>query len=295
MGVLNDDGLIYLWTKITNKIADALEGYLTKITADNTYAAKTEATQSASGLMSANDKKKLDGVSIGANAYTHPTGSGNKHIPSGGASGQILKWSADGTAAWGEDKDTIYETFGYAARYDGGTSGLVPAPESIGKPNGFKILSADHGWVNLTKEVNQTGSYVSLNINSQADARNDASNTTPPHMSFQIDAATSSKSGVMTSEMYTKLNALPTNDTLETTYAKKTDITNIYTYKGSIADASKLPTSGQKVGDTYNIEVESTYGGAGMNVAWNGTEWDPMGEKFSLTYMTNAEIDAICV
>lgn len=35
--------------------------------------------------------------------YTHPTTSGNKHIPSGGASGQILKWSADGTAKWANE------------------------------------------------------------------------------------------------------------------------------------------------------------------------------------------------
>lgn len=32
--------------------------------------------------------------------YTHPMTSGNKHIPSGGSSGQILGWSADGTAVW---------------------------------------------------------------------------------------------------------------------------------------------------------------------------------------------------
>lgn len=32
--------------------------------------------------------------------YTHPTTAGNKHIPAGGSSGQILKWSASGTAAW---------------------------------------------------------------------------------------------------------------------------------------------------------------------------------------------------
>lgn len=32
--------------------------------------------------------------------YTHPTTAGNKHIPAGGASGQILKYSAAGTAAW---------------------------------------------------------------------------------------------------------------------------------------------------------------------------------------------------
>ena len=32
--------------------------------------------------------------------YTHPTSSGNKHIPSGGSSGQFLGWSSDGTAKW---------------------------------------------------------------------------------------------------------------------------------------------------------------------------------------------------
>lgn len=40
--------------------------------------------------------------------YTHPTTSGNKHIPSGGSSGQILRWSADGTAVWGADNNTVY-------------------------------------------------------------------------------------------------------------------------------------------------------------------------------------------
>ena len=34
------------------------------------------------------------------NNYVHPTTSGNKHIPSGGAAGNILGWSADGTATW---------------------------------------------------------------------------------------------------------------------------------------------------------------------------------------------------
>lgn len=32
--------------------------------------------------------------------YTHPINSGNKHIPSGGSSGQILKWEEDGAAKW---------------------------------------------------------------------------------------------------------------------------------------------------------------------------------------------------
>ena len=32
-----------------------------------------------------------------------------------------------------------------------------------------------------------------------------------------------------------------------------------------------------------------------MNVAWNGSAWDPLGEIFTITAITNAEIDAICV
>lgn len=39
--------------------------------------------------------------------YTHPTTTGNRHVPSGGALNQFLKWSADGTAVWAVDNDTI--------------------------------------------------------------------------------------------------------------------------------------------------------------------------------------------
>ena len=51
-----------------------------------------------------------DSVTIAATdtVYTHPDSAGNKHIPAGGASGQILRWSADGTAAWGADNNTTY-------------------------------------------------------------------------------------------------------------------------------------------------------------------------------------------
>lgn len=59
-----------------------------------------EATLSGKGLMSATDKGKLDGIAINANNYIHPTTTGNKHIPSGGTAGQILRNTADGTATW---------------------------------------------------------------------------------------------------------------------------------------------------------------------------------------------------
>ena len=54
--------------------------------------------------------KKLSGIDANANNYVHPTTSGNKHIPSGGSSGQILRWLEDGTAVWGEENDTEIES-----------------------------------------------------------------------------------------------------------------------------------------------------------------------------------------
>lgn len=102
--------------KLTFKPSNGSATTITIPDNNTTYAA---ATQSANGLMSAADKKKLDGVAASANNYTHPTSSGNKHIPAGGSSGQILRWSADGTAAWGADNDTIYTHPTYTAKSSG--------------------------------------------------------------------------------------------------------------------------------------------------------------------------------
>ena len=65
----------------------------------------------------------------------------------------------------------------------------------------------------------------------------------------------------------------------------------MYKYCGSAASADKLPTTGQRVGDVYNIETASKYGGAGMNVARNGSTWDPLGEIFSISTITNTWMD----
>jgi len=52
--------------------------------------------------MTGADKTKLDGIAEGANNYTHPTTAGNKHVPTGGAAGQVLKYGgSSGTASWG--------------------------------------------------------------------------------------------------------------------------------------------------------------------------------------------------
>lgn len=77
-------------------------------------------------------------------------------------------------------------------------------------------------------------------------------------------------------------------------YAKLTDITSAYRYKGTVDNYSDLPTS-HKVGDVYNIKKANAANNikAGDNVVWNGTEWDNLSGVVDLSaYLTKAESDS---
>lgn len=65
------------------------------------------------------------------------------------------------------------------------------------------------------------------------------------------------------------------------------DISGVYVYKGSVATYADLPSTGLTAGDVYNVEAD------GMNYAWTGTAWDGLGGSFSITSITNTEIDNI--
>lgn len=340
MGFLNNDGVIYLWSKvkalfnkgitdlsikgrtITFTKGDGTTGTITTqdtnteydvvskkanglapklpdettttkyLRQDGTWAVPpndnttySDATQENHGLMPKEDKKKLDGIEAGANNYAHPTSPGYKHIPSGGSSGQILRWLEDGTATWGEDNDTTYSVFKGATASNKGQSGLVPAPQ-MGANKG--LLFGNGVWSTIYLDAYDVSNGCEIVL--------DANNLDIDHISSVIvPLANANKHGLISKTLFNKIDGLPTATEISNTYAKKSDITNMYVYKGSVADVSKLPTTGQQVGWVYNIESASVYGGAGMNVAWNGTAWDPLGEIFTITAITNAELDKICV
>lgn len=200
----------------------------------------SDATQTNHGLMSAADKKKLDGVEEGANKYVHPTSPGYKHIPSGGEETDMLIWSEDGTAAWA-------------------TPSLTAASTQRGLLMQFKMGS----------------DLVCAGL---------------------LNPATTVEFGVMHPGDKAKLDALPSNSTLESTYAKKSDITGVYRPKGSVADASKLPTSDQQSGDVWSIEADSAFGPAGTNVVWTSDgKWDNLGGIVTMEELTQEDIDEICV
>lgn len=68
-------------------------------------------------------------------------------------------------------------------------------------------------------------------------------------------------------------------------YAKKSDMTNVYKYKGSKATEAELPASGNTAGDVWNVEE------TGMNYAWDGSKWDNLGTILEVA--ADTEIDAI--
>lgn len=73
-------------------------------------------------------------------------------------------------------------------------------------------------------------------------------------------------------------------------YAKKTDLSTVYRFCGSVDSYDKLPATGQNVGDTYDVKAaDSTHNiKAGDNVAWNGSEWDNLSGKFQVDNATTS-------
>ena len=94
----------------------------------------------------------------------------------------------------------------------------------------------------------------------------------------------------------TQLNNYVTTTTADSTYAKKSDISNVYKFKGTKTNYADLPTTNRVTGDVWNIiNADAEHGiKAGDNVAWNGTAWDNLSGTVDLSaYATTATTDAM--
>lgn len=93
----------------------------------------------------------------------------------------------------------------------------------------------------------------------------------------------------LTKKITTVANNLATHETdfsnPHKVTAEQLGLTTVYQYKGSVATYADLPTTGQKVGDVWNIETADPDHGikAGDNVAWDGAQWDILGGNQDLS------------
>ena len=303
MAFLSYDGLLYFWQKIKALLAGKVDKVDGKGLSTNDYTTA--------------EKNKLAGL----RNYIHPTTSGNKHIPAGGSANQILGWSADGTAKWVNEKDTTYSVMSGATIDADGESGLVPSPTKGSQ----RWLDSTGAWTTPPNTTYGAASSTSAGLMSAADkkkldgiatgankyvhpnytaqdnglykitvdatghvsavtavAKGDITALGIPSTNTTYNDATQGTHGLMSTADKKKLDAFGA----ASTYALKSDITAMYRYKGSVASYDNLPTSGQIIGDVYDV-------GNGMNYAWNGEKWDGLGQVFTIDAIQNTEIDTI--
>ena len=146
-------GLYKITVDGTGHVSTATAVEKTDITAlgipaqDTTYSTATDDTD---GLMSSEDKTKLDGIASGANNYTHPSftakSSGLYKITvnnQGHVSATANVAKSDIVALGIPGQDTTYSTFKAATSSTAGGTGLVPAPAAGAQS---KYLRGDGTW-----------------------------------------------------------------------------------------------------------------------------------------------------
>lgn len=232
---------------------------------DTTY---STATTSKNGLMSSTDKTKLDGIATGANNYTLPaaTSSTLGGVKTGSnitnTSGTISLTKANVTAALGYTPPTTDTTYSVATT---SANGLMSSTDKS-KLDGI----AAGAQVNVIESVKVNGTAL-----------------TPASKAVNIDLSTYA--------LKSSLSSYATTSSLSA-YAKKTDIANVYLYKGSVPTYSELPKNAT-AGWVYNVEAADDANNikAGDNVAWNGTAWDNLSGilDIGISEITTDEIDTL--
>ncbi len=119
------------------------------------------------------------------------------------------------------------------------------------------------------------GTNRSLIMQGQYDVQN--------HRYFQFEYVNSIK-GYDTNNFY----GLPTTNAVLDylkNYAKKDEISKVYKYKGTKTNYSELTTSGNTIGDVWNITNADATNGikAGDNVVWDGNKWDNLSGTVDLS------------
>ena len=103
-----------------------------------------------------------------------------------------------------------------------------------------------------------------------------------------INEVKTSADGKMTSaQVDSKITAAKAGLATETYVNNK--VSSVYKYKGSKDTYASLPTTGNTVGDVWNVVDKN-----GQNFAWTGSAWDALGETIDLSgYMKNDALQEI--
>ena len=252
-------------------ISVAADAAKKEITISATIPTYEDATTDKSGLMSAADKTKLDGIAAGAEV--------NQNAYSSVKVGEVTLTAASKTSAFEIAAGANVQVAGDAAQ------GKVTI--SATDTTYVDATSTDSGLMSAADKTKLDGIAAGADVSTIKTVK---VNGTPlvPDGEKAVAITVPTNNNELT-------NGAGYQTAADVQTAITTAVASVYTVKGSVNTDSDLPTTDQKIGDVYNIVADSSYGPAGMNVVWTGTDWDALGSSLSVSALTTEEINAICV
>ena len=267
---LDQAGLGYLWTKITDAIATS------------TSATEKKIPSKVSQLE--NDAKYItlaevpDGVAASTTVPKVDSGSGSVGTETAFARGDHVHPTDTTRLATNGDASSVTVTF--------------TAPnkrETIVSGESFNTIAGK-----ILKYMNDFGSCAFKSMILKEDLAPSVKTSlekadTALQSYTETDPTVPAWAKTPTKPTYTaaEVGALSIDDA-NNNFAKKSDISTVYKWKGSKDTYDQLPTEGNSVGDIWNVKDTN------MNYGWteDGT-WDPLGSPVEISPITNEAIDSI--
>lgn len=270
---LDSNGVLYLWGKIKTHVTNAISTKVDKV--DGKGLSTNDLTTAL--------KNNYDA------AYTHSQAA---HAPSNAERNSIVGIQKNGTdigidATTRKVNITVPTKVSELSNDSKFTSntGTITAV----KVNGTSIATS--GAANIPAA--STTAYGAAKLSSATNSTDETLAATPKAVKAAYDLAATKVTAVSGKGLSTNDYTTAEKDKLAafaaaSEYAKKSDITNVYKYKGSVATYDQLPAEGLTAGDVYNVESN------GKNYAWTGDGWDDLGGMLDIASISNTEIDDIC-
>ena len=254
---VDENGLLYFWQKVKTALAGKEPAITTKNTAFNKNFETTASNIKMNGTASAGSSDNVARAD-----HVHPSDSG-KLGTSGNGSNVTVAFTAATTRANIATNEKLSVIMGKLAKW-------FADLKTVAFSGSYNDLSDKPTIPTKTSQLTNDSEFADLNsLNTWAE-------TKIPEYGYQTASEVRT---IVTSYGYQTASQVQT--------AINTAVSTVYKYKGSVAAVSNLPTTGNTVGDVWN--VTST----GMNYVWTGSEWDALGSDLNIDAITNAEIDTI--
>ena len=150
----------------------------------------------------------------------------------------------------------------------------VTVNESAGKVS-KPVVSVTPGAITASSE---TGVALAGDVYTAVEAAKSAATTALTSFQNEVNGKLAGISGTVTGYVDSQISSA---------------ISTVYKFKGTKANYAALPSSGNEVGDVWNVEAANGNTPAGTNYVWDGEAWDALGGTIDLSpYMETSAFTA---